>query len=242
MSEYLDSLIELEFSVIRDYISDKDRKVLSELELYRKVLIYNIYNRALKIFKESERNLEISGSDDGIEGLRVYANIGENSVKLFDFDYRNREIRKPGDEIKIPNTLELSIFQSLDDEEVRKEEVNRILRDLQYLYEEDNPYRFQASPAKFGGPDSRWAIAHSDKIHDYETKFKELEGKVLSEEEKLEVEITNEFYDLMLDDYGLDGRSFRNLKHPSSYGRTKLEKTLVKRMPGVNINREIKYL
>lgn len=34
--EYLEALIEVEFSVIRDEISDDERLVLSELEIYKK--------------------------------------------------------------------------------------------------------------------------------------------------------------------------------------------------------------
>lgn len=36
MIDYLNSLVELEFSVIREYISDSDRKALAELEIYKK--------------------------------------------------------------------------------------------------------------------------------------------------------------------------------------------------------------
>ena len=87
MINYLNSLIDLEFSVIRDYISDNDRVALSELEVYKRIAMYNIYNRSLNIFKQNESELEISGNNDGIEGLEVYASLGKRSCKLFDFDW-----------------------------------------------------------------------------------------------------------------------------------------------------------
>lgn len=75
MQEYLNSLIELEFSVIRDYIKDEDRDVLSELEVYKKVAIYNIYNRALNLFKMQDMQLSISGNENGFESLDISTSI-----------------------------------------------------------------------------------------------------------------------------------------------------------------------
>ena len=48
MIHYLNGLVDLEFSVIKDNInvSDDDRKVLSELEVYKRIAMYNIYNMA----------------------------------------------------------------------------------------------------------------------------------------------------------------------------------------------------
>ena len=54
MVNYLNSLIELEFSVVREYIDNDDRKALSELELYKRIAIYNIYNRALNLFNQQK--------------------------------------------------------------------------------------------------------------------------------------------------------------------------------------------
>ena len=37
MLDYLDSLIELEFSVMKEYISSSDRKKLAELDIYKEI-------------------------------------------------------------------------------------------------------------------------------------------------------------------------------------------------------------
>ena len=49
--DYLNSVLNLEFSVLKDYITNADRMALSELEIYKKIAIYNIYNRTLNILK-----------------------------------------------------------------------------------------------------------------------------------------------------------------------------------------------
>ena len=51
MVEYLESIINLEFSVIKPNITDEDRLPLSELDIYREAATYNIYERALSLFK-----------------------------------------------------------------------------------------------------------------------------------------------------------------------------------------------
>ena len=56
MIDYLTSLINLEFSVVRDYISETDRKALADLEVYKKIAIYNIFKR--KVSKnDNKKNL-----------------------------------------------------------------------------------------------------------------------------------------------------------------------------------------
>ena len=52
MVDYLKSLIDLEFSVVRDNISDKDRVVLSELHIYRRVSMYNSCHMKIYIFNK----------------------------------------------------------------------------------------------------------------------------------------------------------------------------------------------
>ena len=51
--EYLESIINLEFSVVKDNISDEERKPLTELQIYRSALIYNI-NKRNTIFFNNE--------------------------------------------------------------------------------------------------------------------------------------------------------------------------------------------
>ena len=59
MIDYLNSLIGLEFSVVRAHISDSDRLALSDLDIYNRIAIYNVYNRALNIFKQDIPELRV---------------------------------------------------------------------------------------------------------------------------------------------------------------------------------------
>jgi hypothetical protein len=250
MISYLNSLIDLEFSVIRDYIGDNDRVVLSELEVYKRIAMYNIYNRALRLFKENESELTISGNNDGIEGLNVYASLGEKrSCKLFDFVYHDGPMSLSS---KIPSGYKtmkignISLFQTIESKEQREAELMRVMSELDRLYDEKNPYH--PRPHTYGGPAPQWAFEHARKIKAYEEKFNILDSKKeLTDEDKKEIEITKKFHELLLEDYGLTNKDFEeeNNQHKLyDFGEdeTELHKTLVKRMPNINIRNNIKYI
>ena len=239
MISYLNSLIDLEFSVVREYISNNDKEALSELEVYRKIAIYNIYNRALNIFKQKESELIISSNNEGIEGLNIYASLGENNCKLFDFNYM--EVLKPYG-YKAVRIGDISLFKTIESTEKREEELIRVMNELDRLYDEKNPYN--SSHNVYGGPASQWAFEHSKKIKDYEDKFNLLDSKKeLTDEDKKEIEITKRFNELLLEDYGLTNKDFEESNYKCFFNdKTKLQKTLVKKIPNINIKNNIKYI
>ena len=52
MLDYLNGLIELEYSALKENISLRDRTSLRELKIYKEAFIYNIYTRAYNLFKK----------------------------------------------------------------------------------------------------------------------------------------------------------------------------------------------
>ena len=250
MLNYLNSLIELEFSVIREYISDSDRKALAELEIYKKVAIYNIYNRAQNLFNKQNGEFIISGNNKGIEGLGVSTKLSDRRVKLFDFDYK--EIHSGGWDIpKIPSGFKtlnigvISLFQTFESKELREAELNRVMGKLEQLYDERNPY--PSRPGFVGGCGVTWAFNHARKIQEYEEKFKILDSKKgLTDDEKREIEITRQIHDLLLEDFGLTSESFVDENNQSfgNFGKekTNLNKTLVRKMPNLTITDNKRYI
>ena len=221
--DYLNSLIELEFSAIRDYISEDDKKILSELEIYKKILIYNIYYRAVNLLIEDDNTSIINAYN----GLRISKNDYSKDIKLFDFDYCN-------------DISEIILHKSVYDESVRKEEMDHILKTLEYLYDEKNPY--SSYDDIYGGPDSQWELRHIEKIEEYEKKFKLLDNKILSNEEQREIAITKKYNDILLEDYGLKEDDFKETKNPYIYDSSKMNKILIKGLPGINVKNKIRYI
>lgn len=250
MISYLNSLIDLEFSVIKEYISDSDRKVLSELEVYRQIAIYNIYNRTQNLFNQQKGEFSIVGNKNRGERLSISARLNDRSVRLFDFDYR--EIHSNGWDLpKVPsgfktlNIGDISLFQTLESKELREAELDRVLSTLEVLYDKKNPYPSRVGVV--GGPGVTWGFEHAKKIQEYEEKFKQLDSKKeLSDEDKREIEITRQIHDLLLEDFGLTSESFGSdaNQYFDSLGKekTELEKTLVKNMPNLTIKNHIRYI
>ncbi len=248
MTDYLNSLVNLEFSVIRDYISDKDRTALSELEVYKRIAMYNIYNRALNIFKQSNTGITMSGNNDGIEGLDVYTLLNEKRCRLFDFDYQEEPI---GFKSKIPNGYktmrigDISLFQTIESKEQREAELMRVISELHKLYDQKNPYRSKSHT--YGGSAPHWSFEHDKKIKAFEEKFNLLDSKKeLTDDDKREIKVTGIFHELLLEDYGLTNKDFEdeNNKHTLEFYEEKneLQKNFVKRMPNIKINNNIKYI
>lgn len=248
MIDYLTSLIELEFSVIREYIKEDDRKSLAELEIYKRIAIYNIYNRALNLFNEKKMKYNFTGNEDGYEGLIIFVPLKDNNIiKVFDFNYKGfysdswSTVKIP-DEYKTMEIGTISLYQSLESKELRDAELNRIMNHLERLYDAHNPYPSRRGVV--GGPRRQWTYQHAHEIAEYEKRFTELDGKKeLNDMDKREIEITNEIRNLLLEDYGLTNKSFEEEVKPV-FGREKdiLQKTLVKRQPNLSITNNIKYI
>lgn len=246
--DYLNSLINLDFSVIRNYISDEEREVLSELEVYKRIAIFNIYTRALNIFKQNESEIKIEGNNCGREGLYIY----DRGCKLFEFDYIENYVEG----YKQMKIGDISLFKTIENKEIREAEMNRVLNNLDKLYDEKNPYGCSSRthvPSsgskrnhiprrinKIGGQSTQWEWAHDAKIKDYEEKVNMLDKKELTSDDKKEIEKTNYFNKLLLDDYGLTNSDFKEEK--DLFAEELTSKTLVKKLPGISINNNIKYI
>lgn len=102
MEEYLNSLIELEFSVVKDYIDIRDRMCLAELKIYQDVAIYNIYKRALDLFNKVELPLKIS---EGLACLEVSTQIDNRNIDLYTFLYTVDKLRLNYETRKIGNII-----------------------------------------------------------------------------------------------------------------------------------------
>lgn len=244
MIDYLNSLIGLEFSVVREYIGENERTSLAELEIYKRIAIYNIYNRTLNIFSENKLHLNISGNDEGLESLTASIPLSDKrNIRVFDFDYHEHY-----NSDRIPygyKTMRIgtvSLYHTLESQEIREAELERVMNKLETLYDEHNPY--PSRPKVAGGPGVQWAFRHADEIEKYEKRFAELDSrKELSDMDKREIELTNQVRSLLLEDFGLTNKSFEEeIKPVLGYQTSGLERTLVKRMPNLTINDNIKYL
>lgn len=265
--DYLNSLIELEFSVMKGYISDSDRKQLAELGIYKEIAIYNIYNRVINLFNQQDGEFIISVRKEGLEELRnlikllsVSTKLSDRNIELFTFGY---EEKSAGYQIKNRtfngyrartsndcNTTDIGhilLFQSFESKEMKDAELDRVTKRLKRLRDERNPYPPSRPGIVGGGPEITWAFEHANKIRECEEYLEQLNSKKeISDEDKREIEITEKIHDLLLEDLGLSSEGFEEEKsQPFGHflmGKTKLRKTFVKKMPNLIIEDCIRYI
>lgn len=239
--DYLNSLVELEFSVVRENISTEEREILSELELYKKIATYNIYHRALQLLEQQKQPLDI----DNNGRLEISVQVENRKVELFSFDYQERiSLRKDiPEEYKSMKIGNVCLYRTLQNQDIREKEINRVLRKLESLYASHNPYPHRHSVV--GGLDFYWERQHKERIEKLEDKLAELDSKKeLTEVDKKEIELTNDIHQLLLADYELTNEDFEERKMPkfttSEFDR--MNKIRTKKMPNLTIVDHIKYL
>ncbi len=256
--DYLESLIEIEFSVIKENIGNDERIALSELEVYKKIAIYNIYNHAFRLATQNGYNIVTS-----LGGLSIYPSVERESPQLYNFDCQDYSLLDKSFEIpkdyKTMQIGEIHLYHSIENGQMRERERERISYELQKLYTYKEICDVQINNCShdllshtFGlvvPPNSYKVIENERKIKAYENKLQELnQKKEITEKSAWEIEITNDFYYLLLEEYGLTNESFVEEKHQNLIDalnkkeKTNLRKTRVKKMPNINIYEETKYI
>lgn len=235
--DYLNQLVELEFSAVKDIIDIEDREILQNLDLYKNVVAYNIYNRTLELLS-NEQELKIFDNKDRVSGLMAYKDIGNNTIRILDYKYDNGILK---------------LFQTVDDKKVRKEQLELVMTKLEQLYNKENPYSCSVTELKqpynkktlkrLGGPGAKWNFDHSREVSEYEKLFTRLDSKKkITDYEKKKISITKKYHDLLFEEYGLTDDDFIISKQAPSTVDNISNKTLVKKLPGLKIENNIEYI
>ena len=223
--DYLNQLVELEFSAVKDIIDIEDREILQNLDLYKNIVAYNIYNRTLELLN-NEQELKIFDNKDRISGLMAYKDIGNPAIRILDYNYENGALK---------------LFQTVDDKKVRKEQLELVMTKLEQLYDKKNPYHSDLE--LFGCPATRWNIDYIKEVSEYEKLFTRLDSKKeLTDYKKKKIAITKKYHDLLFEEYGLTDEEFIVSKQIPTTIDNISNKTLVKKLPGLRIENNIEYV
>ena len=235
--DYLNQLVELEFSAVKDIIDIEDREILQNLDLYKNIVAYNIYNRTLELLN-NEQELKIFDNKDRISGLMAYKDIGNPAIRILDYNYENGALK---------------LFQTVDDKKVRKEQLELVMTKLEQLYDKKNPYSCSVTKLKqpynkkilkrSGGPGAKWNFDHGREVSEYEELFTRLDSKKeLTDYKKKKIGITKKYHDLLFEEYGLTDEEFIVSKQTPTTIDNIINKTLVKKLPGLRIENNIEYV
>ena len=223
--DYLNQLVELEFSAVKDIIDIEDREILQNLDLYKNIVAYNIYNRTLELLN-NEQELKIFDNKDRISGLMAYKGIGNSAIRMLDYNYENGVLK---------------LFQTVDNKKVRDEQLELVMTKLEQLYDKKNPYH--SNLELYGGPATRWNFDYRKEVSEYEKLFTRLDSKKeITDYEKKKISITKKYHDLLFEEYGLTDDDFIISKQTPTTIDNISNKTLVKKLPGLRIENNIEYV
>ncbi len=221
----LQNIIDLKISATEPYneLSESYDK-LYELDIYKDALIYNIYNRALNIFKESDDEVEIN-DNSGLKILSAYSKKNNDNL-LYRFNYGKQAV---------------SLYKTILDEERRKENIEQLKNKIEFLRNQSNPFGVDETLSGvplFGGPASRWGMKRAYEINSCEEMLKELEKKEYTGKDYKDVEITDKYYKIFCEEYGVNDSSFKPSEDDDSNNMTITDSIVY---PHLTLHRVKKY-
>ncbi len=232
--DYLNSILNLEFSVVKDGMIDNNaRELLSDLEVYRKIAKFNIYNRAINLIRLKFETI------DGC--LYTKPEIYQDELcidhcsygPIFAFDYGTKE----------KSIGEVVIYDTIFDEKFHEEELERYMEKIYRLMVEkdillgkreydDECRQLYIDPRLCDNLDTEQRNKKisdiSASISKLENYFNILDNFKLSDKQKKQIETANAFYEVIAEDYGIEKQN------------TCSGKSLVKKMPGLKIKKDVK--
>lgn len=222
---YLEALVNLEISALSNDINDRDRVLLSELKIYRELVIYNIYHRTYNLLQENKEfgNLKIDG---GIvipsQELRVVSNIDDKQIDIFNFN----SLRFPSED------FEINLYLTCENQALREKEMQNLLNAYNNEENKSNPYSNRKG--SIGGSFSDWQNRHSIALSEINRKYNNLNNRTsITDFEKRVIEIQQYYYDLLLENMGIDKETFQDLKY--KYINIGIDTQKVKRYPHLNV-------
>ena len=117
MFDYLNSLIGLEISSLNEIaLSLKTMKQLNELEIYRLIVIYNVYYRILNAVHNNSN--------------KICCSYNPNAIEIFCMDEQNNQYNVFQYFIKEKSSPVISFEQFAIDEKIRNEQINWLYKEL----------------------------------------------------------------------------------------------------------------
>ena len=235
--EYLEALINLELSCINNSITDLERDTLSELSIYNQIIKYNIYHYTKRLLENSDIDLKkfyyIYGSKSG---FRLSA---ETSLT------KSPRIVKIFDAVITDDMTSVDIYNSLSSDRVRKKEIIQLNKKIKSIYDSFEKDSKRVLPF---GMDCDYRFYNDDReesLKMYQKALKKISSKrVLSKNDLEEIDISNTFYKLFINAYGIDDSSLELDTTDYIFGNSHryMNKVKIKTIPNISLKVNNYYL
>lgn len=250
--EYLESLIELETSAVRNELSLEEQQALLDLGLYQDVVKYNIGHRTKKILESlhiPELKIALDSKGDAFADLSFDSE--QESYHVFSYDSKidsiNKRLLSPEErETKDARLGHIHLYRFLIDDVVRGQEFHLLQTEIQ----KKKDFFEQAKEGKI-------KIRAYEELTDADRKLNQLKSRLknlqepITDQTRYVSDVIEVAHNALLSDYGLDKESFE-WSHRQGLDQvyahlyngdysTCLKKTLVKQKPGLLLTDNITY-
>ena len=235
--EYLEALINLELSCINNSITDLERETLSELSIYNQIIKYNIYYFTERLLENNNIDLRMFYHFYGSKcGFRLSA-----ETKLT----KSPRIVKIFDAVITDDMTNVNIYNSLSSTRVREKEIkilNKKIKSINDSFEQDSIRVFPF------GMDYDYRFYNDDReeyLKKYQKALKKISSnRTLSKNDLEEIDISNTFYKLFVNVYGIDDSVLEldTTDYILGNGHKYMNKVKVKTMPNINLKVNNYYL
>lgn len=228
--EYLESLLALEISAFNKEFNNDSRKILRKIELYKRIVIYNICNRTKNLLLNNSNGIEISTVENYEHPVEfsIFGKLNGKSINSFRFNIEEDSPLYIGDAI---------IYSSEINPILRQQELKRLEEEYQIKLNQDNPQARHDGIKRFQDENgSKWEASHQAELDKISRKISSLKGFNVDNATAEEIAAQNYLANLILKDMNLLDTDF---KPAYNHG---LEKTLVRKYHGMSIKRNITNL
>ena len=235
--EYLESLVNLELPCINNSITDLERETLSELSIYNKIIKYNIYYYTKRLLENNNIDLKMLYHFYGSKyGIRLSA-----ETKLT----KSPRIVKIFDAVITDDITSVDIYNSLSSDRVRKKEIIQLNKKIKSIYDSFEKDSKRVLPF---GMDYDYRFYNDDReesLKMYQKALKKISSKrVLTKNDLEEIDISNIFYKLFINAYGIDDSALELDTTDYILGNSHkyMNKVKTKIMPNINLKVNNYYL
>lgn len=235
--EYLESLINLYLPCINNSITDLERETLSELSIYNQIIKYNIYHYTKRLLENNNIDLKIFYHFYGNKfGFRLSA---ETSLT------KSPRIVKIFDAVITDDMTSVDIYNSLSSDRVRKKEIIMLNKKIKSIYDSFEQYSKRVLPFGMDYDDRFYNDDREEYLKKYQKALKKISSnRTLSKNDLEEIDISNTFYKLFINAYGMDDSSLELDTTDYIFGNSHryMNKVKIKTMPNINLKVNNYYL
>ena len=223
--DYLRCLINLEFSITKPYINERERQILKRTSIYNEIMAYNLYHRIQYLLTKDGLPITITGNN---QTYAIYSDY--RFCKLFEFYHgTNKTYKLSYNHISIHEYIETL---------TTKDEILAYLSELmEKIKNETNPYPEHIM--KYTA--SLWEDIHKQLIENYEDAYQQVLDRTPRYGDFAIMALSSEISRIILDEFCLTKADFTEVAPRILTDDYHINTIQMKKLPNIEIRRHLNY-